>query len=133
MKNLLLSLVMISMTACGAKGGGANGADAAVPVDSAPHTYTAGFFNADGTSQALTIRQECNVGFAGTRDETVSLSENQSGYGGAIGCADSRNYRATFTNLGAATLLVFTIDGVYRPELDRVLAPAEVYTFERGY
>lgn len=134
MKTLAL-LFAITLVGCAGGGGGqTNGAEPAVPVDSTPHDYTTGFFNANGLLNAVTIHRTCDEATTGFRDETVSLSEGTSGFGGGVGCTAAKNIRAIFTNTGAvSTLLVFTIDGVYHPELDRVLAPAEIYIFERGY
>lgn len=133
-------IILVFLSACG-KGGGAGEASSApkAPVDSTPHDYAVGFTVLGDYAQdhLANFHQVCNFGLAGLRDESTVHAVLAPATGGEheyVGCGPAQNYTFEIKNTGSVNLdFNMSIDGVYHPELDRVVVPGETYTFQRGF
>lgn len=70
--------------------------------------------NYRSTTRTATLRQRCNVGLDGFRDETVNMNWPTENAIGGIGCADISNVEFSFVNTGTEPLEVKIMrDDVY--------------------
>ncbi len=136
MRILSSIIILVLLSACGKGGGGAaaNSPAPTVPVDHTPHDYVAYIFSPDSSASSATIHQVCNFGEStGFRDETVSVSVGGATPTAGAGCAGVVNYTAEVTALTGTVYFEVSIDGVWHPELERVISTGGTYTFQRGF
>ena len=152
MKNLIGSIALILLTACGGKGGGAAAPVAHVP-DTTPHAYqylvSDVYSGGDGVPNPVDIHQVCDFNLPGLIDNNslVYFADPSGNYPGGISAStqgggacgkEVSNYTVTFTNNGIDKLaVIIQVDGaVVTPDINgatHVLQPGETYTFQRGF
>lgn len=146
LKLLVLAALALFFTACAPSGGSDSGSSGGSSptetqplVDNTPHNYTATLYMPGGQAaftHTATIKQVCNFGFAGSRDDTSNFTFSGVNDRGGAGCNNAKNISYRIENTGSYTLfLVIEKDGVRQhsnPDYEE-LSPGEVYTYTRGF
>lgn len=140
MKYILLTALATLFVSCAPGGGGSNGtANGGVPpappvTDPTPHDYSilAQVAAMNGQNHSVRLRQICDNGQPGFRDESVDLILNDTQPTGGTGCAGVLNVIMRAQNLGGFDVYAqVSIDGVAQGAV--LLIPGQVYEFTRGY